>query len=277
MITDEQLGIWGKKVARKHRRNTIQRQRLMRFLDAIKWRVEHNMDVVVAVCGPRGIGKSSFAIVCALILRDMGLDFSMDDVLFGPEALERAIPLMATTRRRVYVFDEMIDLAYSRNAMTALNRGITQFMTKLRKMNNVVFLNIPRFKTLDTGFRNDIVHVWIEVFWRSHAKSESERIALAAMFLKNIDPKTDDPWGLVERGKQRPVFTIEKKLRAIRRMGGFKGTMAFHPLPHVIEEEYEARSRSYIGDAGEDFLKTIRRGARKHAEQDAKMEQPSSK
>lgn len=259
MSIEESCDLWGKKLITKMENGSQQKKKYVKFLRMLKERTDSNLDAIIAVCGPRGMGKSSLSIESALILRQLGMSFDFNDIVFGQDALEKAIPKIASTRGRVYVFDEMIDLSYSRNAMSTLNKSIAQFITKVRKMNNIIFLNIPRFKTLDPAIRNDIVHFWIEVFWRSpDTVQHSERVALAALFTKDRDPTTNDPWDLdLPKDKKRMAFTPQQQLRIMKRMRSYRACLSFHPLPKVIENEYENRSRSYIGVAGQDFLNAL--------------------
>lgn len=259
MVTDEQLDAWGKKIIFRMQNGDTQQRAYYHYLKGLATRTERNMDGIIAVCGKRGMGKSSYAILSATLLRQFGVDFNFNDIYFGEDSLDRAVSTIASAKRRAYVFDEMIDLAYSRNAMTILNRRITQFFTKIRKMNNIVFLCLPRFKTLDPGIRNDVVHFWNEVFWKSYSKNEAERFALVALFMKDNNPTSDDPWGLeTSQYTKRRAYTPKEQLKVMKRLKGYVGTLRFPPLPDVFEKAYLESSESYLKDMGEKFMESMK-------------------
>jgi len=254
MVSTNQLDLWGDKLQSKLENGTHQQRQYLKFLDGLVWRANNNMDAVVAVCGERGMGKSSFAITSGILLRRKGINFDFENIFYGPDALKGAVTNISQSRKGAYVFDEMIDLAYSRNAMTTLNRSLAQFFTKIRKMNNIVFLCIPRFKALDPALRNDIVHFWAEVFWKSYAQEHKKRFALVSLFRKDKNQMTDDPWGFDNKYIYKRAFKPLDQLRIMKKMRSYVGCVNCPPLPKPIEKAYEDTARDYLKTSSEDLI-----------------------
>lgn len=259
-MNDRQVELWGRKLIRKLEKGNVQERRFLRFLKNIVERLspEKNNDMVICVGGERNMGKSSFAIVCAIILRVLGLRFTQEQVYYGLEDIERAVRDIVNNRRSVYVFDEMIDISYAKDSMSALNKGISKLFTRNRKLNHCYFLCIPVFKDLDKGPRDGVVHIWIDIVWKSEAKERDKRFALAAIMRKNKNPLAEDPWGITKsKMKDKKVFSPRDHLRVLKRLPSFVGTVAFPPLPKAIEEAYESHSRESAKDAGERLISSI--------------------
>lgn len=272
MIDDKQLDLWGRRLRLRLNRGNEEMKLMLEFDLGLKRRVDDNKDAVVAWCGDRGMGKSTGGIVNGLVLRDLEMTFDMSNVFYGAENLDIAVKKVTSTRGNVFVFDEMIDFAYSREAMTSANRAIVKIITKARKLNHIIFLCIPKFKTLDSGIRNDCVNFWIEVLWKSENKNRDKRFALAALFRKDLNPMVSDPWGLDDtKAMKRRLFNPLAQLRFMERMRSYLGTMAFPPIPKVIEEVYEEHSRNAIMHTGDKFLE----GRVKKAETKERKETPA--
>lgn len=257
-MNDEQLDMWGKKLLTRLENGNLQERLYIRFLRGLANRTENNMDAIIGVCGERGMGKSTYAIQSSIILRQFGVDFNFDDIYFGADSLSRAVSRIATSKKRAYVFDEIIDLAYSRNAMTTMNKNLARFFTKVRKMNNIIWLCIPRFRTLDPALRNDVVHFWNEVFWKSRAIDRGNRFALVALFRKDKNPLTDDPWGLEDRVifKKR-AYTPKDHLKLMKRVRSYVNCLSFPPMPAALEKAYVENSEEYLEKTGEEFISTF--------------------
>jgi hypothetical protein len=228
------------------------------FLKLLIERSDNNKDAVIAVCGERGMGKSSFAIVCALILRQLGMSFEMENIFYGTHDLRPAVMKMTTSRRTIFVFDEMIDFAFSHDAMSMLNKNISKLLTKNRKMNNIYFLCIPRFKNLDSTIRTGIINFWIEVFWKSNAKEKDKQFAYAQFFRMDKNVCSDDPWGLENKDvrKIRAISGFEQ-LKIFKKINPRSQTFRFPPIPKPLEKQYEVLSRDGLRIAGDDFLSKI--------------------
>lgn len=253
----EKFALWGDHLLKKLNNGTQQHKLYLQFLNGIVKRVKDDMDAVVAVCGERGIGKSSFGLVSGIALNKLGLDFSMDNVFYLSKEIDKAIEQIINSTSSVFVFDEMIDFAYSRNAMTTMNRNIARILTKTRKLNNVYFFCIPKFRELDSTIRNNVVNYWIEVFWRSRDKDEDRRYAMASLFKKDRNPLTDDPWGFsMEQHKKKRIFTPKDQLKLMKRIRSHVCTMAFPKLPKTIEDYYKEISIQSIKESNL-FLKNI--------------------
>lgn len=250
--------LWGKRLHEKVINGNKQTKQYAMFLAGLKERTDNNKDAVVAVCGERGMGKSSFAIVSGMILHHLGLNFDFDNIYYGTRDINKAIGKITSSQKTVFVFDEMIDFGYSRDAMSRLNKTIAKILTKSRKLNNIYFFCIPRFRNLDSTIRNDVVHYWIDVFWKSQNKEQKSRFAMAALFRKDRNPVAVDPWGVddIKLVKKR-AFTPHDTLMVCNKIRSYVCSLVFPPIPIPIEKEYEELSKGSLKAAGEDFLSSF--------------------
>lgn len=263
MITEEQLNIWGQHLLFKLNKGTYEEQLYLKFLHGIITRIKSNDDCVICVCGERNSGKSSFAIVSALGLKQLGLNFDMSNIFYGRKDLNKAMRKIHSTRNSVFVFDEMIDFAYSMDAMTMLNKAITKTLSKTRKLNHVYFFCIPRFKNLSSTIRNAVVHFWVEVFWKSTAEDRDKKSALAALFRKDKNPISIDPWGIEETTSKfkltylkRSVLSSDDLEKLMKRIKSFICVLKFPPIPLPIEQNYETSARDFLKDTNDEYAET---------------------
>jgi len=264
MIPDAQLDLWGEKIIESLKGGDQQERAYLKFVKNCAIRISENKDAVICVCGERGMGKSSFAVLTALCLRKYGMKFDFGNLFYGPDCLEDAINRIVSTRKSVFIFDEMIDFAYSRDAMSSLNKNIAKLLTKSRKLNHIFFFCIPRFRNLDTTIRNDVVHYWIEVYWKSEAGRHHDRFALAGFFRKDRNPLAEDPWGISGMREERlRVYTPRDQLRLMKKIRSFLCSLRYPPLPVVIEEKYEEMSRKTLRESGAEIYNSIMKGKKK--------------
>jgi len=257
MITDEQLDKWGKHIIHKLEATGKEDDRnFLNMLQGVATRLNENKDAVICVGGERGMGKTSLAIISALILRQYGVSFNFSNIFYGQDDIEKSLEKVVTNEHSCFIFDEMIDFAYSREAMTTVNRTIVKILTKARKLNHVYFFCIPRFKSLDSNVRNFIVHYWIEVYWKNDAKAHDEKFAYAALFSKDKNPATSDPWGIedIAAKKYKPVRGFQDTWKVMKKFRSYICDLTFPALPIVIEKEYEELSKLSLASGVEGAL-----------------------
>ncbi len=243
MITDNQLDLWGKHLLEKLEKGDEQERLYLQFAKELKGRLDKNKDAIICVSGERGLGKSSFSVNTCLLLRQLGVKFTTSHIFYGETERDSAINTYRSSQFSAFSFDEMIDFAYSRDAMTRQSKMLIKTLTKSRKLNNITFLNIPRFRALDPGIRNEVVHFWCDIVWRSDAEDRDKQFALVALLSKDRNPITTDPWGLDDsRLMKKRIYDAGNHLKFLKKLRSFVCVMRFPPLPKVLEDYYESLS-----------------------------------
>jgi len=119
--------------------------RLKRNLDKIKKDItKSDKDVCIAITGPEGAGKSTFAMQIGKYI-DPTLNLSR--VVFTGEGFKKAI--MAAGKQNVVIFDEAFTGLSSRSALSRLNKQIVSMMMQMRQRNLFVIIVLPSFFLLD--------------------------------------------------------------------------------------------------------------------------------
>lgn len=143
-------------------KNTKLDSDLIELSKIMKAHVRDNKDLVVAVTGFRGIGKSLFSFVLANLC-DPNFTFEKN-VCFIPTEEKIKTMLNNTPPYETLVIDEAVKGMYKMDFMTSGVKFLYKKFTTDRKFNRIVFLNIPNLEALTAGFRKDIVNLWIHFF-----------------------------------------------------------------------------------------------------------------
>lgn len=258
MITDEQLDSFGEKLIKKLESGNSQEKLFLNLLEGIADRINNDKDAIICTCGDRGKGKTSLAVWAAIGLRQFNIKFNMSNIFYGSKDLKTAIRKMINETRNTFIFDEMIDHAYSRDAMSSVNKTVAKILTKSRKVNHVTFFCIPRFRNLDSTIRNDVVNFWLEVFWQSKAEDRHKKYALAALFRKDMNPLAQDPWGFDDTSYIRKrIFSAHDQLKLMRKIRSYVCPIQFPPLPLTLENKYKQLSIECLKDSGDKFINDV--------------------
>jgi predicted AAA+ superfamily ATPase len=119
-----------------------------------------DFDVLAAVTGPRGVGKSTLTIqISRKILNLQGKEFEperhvaylYEDVIDKINELEEHEPL---------IIDEAVDVMMSEDWSKIENKYLKKVFAKLRVRHLIVFLCIPEFSWLDKKYREGMVNFW---------------------------------------------------------------------------------------------------------------------
>lgn len=267
MITPAQLDLWGrhlkaKLVKLKHEGSG---ERLIHFCKLLKTRrIEKNKDAILGITGEKGEGKSTLAIHIGMLLRMEGMTFDDAHIVHGKEDFKRGIKLMTTTRGGVFIFDEIIKFAFTGDVMKGSTKYLIKLFTLARKKNHIVILNIPVFKRLVGGIRDDHVNFWIHIWRSSQSKERKDWFAEADLIKKNKNPRSIDPWGLNDTKLSRKKITTGWEVH--EELAGLSGrdsptvyvcTFTYPPLPEVIENEYIKQSDDAMEEFGEEFIESL--------------------
>jgi len=196
-----------------------------------------DFDVLCAVTGPKGVGKSSLAIQLSReILKLQGKEFDPDrhvaylyeDVIDKIGQLEEHEPL---------IIDEAVNVMMSEDWNKVESKYLKKVFAKLRVRHLVVFLCIPDFNWLDKKYREGMVNFWFIV------------PARGVFFLLSPKPFSDDIWGMKKLSKilgklnYIDILNGEMILRSeitelLRSTGMVLGYGPFSKVPQDIYEKY---------------------------------------
>lgn len=204
------------------------------FAKILKKRIEKDWDVVIAITGEEGSGKSNLAIQ---IGKRVDPEFSLERNELKTTNIEEIEQKLKNLRKgSVIIADEAIKMLYKREWMTSSQIFINKLYTLARKENKITILCIPRFSDLNEYFRNHRVKFWIHILSRGHA----------VVFTKDWNPFAKDPWWMDRnmklildetRGKKFAEIPLEKKLKILRKTKNF---LLYLTFPDFSEEEYKA-------------------------------------
>lgn len=215
-------------------KTTLDRE-LIAFTNLIRRRLRQDWDIVLAITGEEGCGKSTLGMLIGGLI-DKRFDFNRN-VSYLPEADEIRAQFTSLKKYQCYVIDEAIRALYKMNFMSNLQQTLVQMWATERYQNKATIMIIPRFRDLTENFRNHRVKIWIHVITRGHA----------VVYIRDDDPHQLDPWQFdyMMRYKQkaygrRNVATIDigKKLKVERRMRNYLFDFEFPDLDPIDKNTY---------------------------------------
>jgi rubrerythrin len=116
-------------------------------------------DFVVLIGGYEGVGKSTLAILLAMITCK-GFDIRKD-IIYTLEDLEKR--LKTVPKYHTLILDEAVEIAFSRKAMHKHQKEIIQIFMQIRQKNLCFIMLIPNIGDIDKYFREHRASRWIEV------------------------------------------------------------------------------------------------------------------
>jgi len=211
-----------------------------------------DFDVLAAVTGPKGVGKSSLAIqISRKILELQGKKFEperhvaylYEDVIDKINELEEHEPL---------IIDEAVNVMMSEDWNKIENKYLKKVFAKLRVRHLIVFLCIPEFSWLDKKYREGMVNFWFFVPTRG----------IFLLFTPRLISDKDDKW---ELNKIESAFKDVNYVKIIDLEGLSKHAIVnlalktntlvthgiFEPVPKEIYEKYLELRKAAIDKSSE--------------------------
>lgn len=217
-------------------------EELHAFCKTLIHRLKKDWDVVIAITGEEGTGKSSLAIIMGTYMQDIAKipKFSLEkNVLYNPKTLDiKDAVLKLVPRFGVIMMDEAIKSLYKMGFMSKAQQYINQLYTLCRKENKATLLCIPRFGDLNEFFRNHRTKIWLHIVARGEVM----------IFVRDWNPLVADPWHMRENikkigSKSRSMgMSKQEKITLLQQTSIYAGMFTFNPLPVDIEREYKKRA-----------------------------------
>ncbi len=210
---------------------------LKRFGEYIAERLRKDWDVVIAITGEEGSGKSSLMIQLGKLI-DKKFNLRRN-VSFIPRANELAKQFNDIPEYSFLGVDEAVRALHKFDWMTNVQQTLLKLYATERYQHKSTCVVLPRFRDLTENFRNHRVKIRIFIIKRG----------LAVVHLINPNEYVKDPWHMdenlqtTERTLQRKKtigISPEDLLRAERKTKTYWFDFEFPDLDPKVKEEYQA-------------------------------------
>jgi hypothetical protein len=208
------------------------------FAELVNERLNNDYDLVVAITGEEGVGKSTLAIQLGLKI-DKDFDL-VKNIAYLPDEKEIEDKFHNLQSKQCFIIDEAIRVFYKLRWMDKFQIRLNQMYMTERWQNKCTFLLIPRFTDLNEAFRNHRVNVWIHVIDRG-----------IALVFKKISENifSTDPWKMKENEKLLDKYLVKtKKLFGVdlneyieflsKNTPNFVTAIEFEDLPEDVKNQY---------------------------------------
>lgn len=176
------------------------------FAKEIRKRQRNEYDVVIAVTGYPGVGKTTLVILLSWLINNL---YSFEkSVCFIPKAKEIEKKYFEIEQRGVFHIDEatkaMHKYRWWDSAQQTLN---TIYDTERQEHYKATILIMPRFQNFTENFRNFRIQYWINIIERG----------ISVVYRKDMDKDVKDPWHLDESYKMKQKKWMASKKRIYER------------------------------------------------------------
>lgn len=192
-------------------------------------RLRLDKDLVIAVTGDEGDGKSTLAMALGLKV-DALFDFERN-VLYSPTVEETKSKIIGLPKYSAIVADEAIKIMYKLNWGTRIQKFLNIIYALCRQENKLSILCMPRFKDFNEYFRNHRIKFWIHIIDPiSNKKSKGHAI----LFGKSWNPTSQDTWWLGDLQKTIDKYSFRRKL---------------HEVDYNLQDKIDvlSKSRNFLG------------------------------
>lgn len=164
-------------------------------------RTKNDWDIVIAITGEEGSGKSSFGIQLG---KAIDKNFNLiRNVAYLPDEKQIKEQFNYLRSYSAYLIDEAISVFHKHMWMSSLQQMLIRMYATERSQNKTTMLCIPRFRDLTENFRNHRVKIWIHIISRGHAIA----------FAKDQDKDSLDPWHIDESIKKKNKWFGSKQIK----------------------------------------------------------------
>ena len=222
----------------------------------IKGILKKDMDCVVAITGGEGLGKSTCAMLIAMMM-DKNFDFERN-VIFMPTEKEVREKVFKLRKYTPIVLDEAMRVLYKREWQTRARRQLNILFSLCRKRNLSFFMCIPKLWDLDEYMREHRVRIWIYIPTRSYAM----------VFIKDRSPFAKDVWHrdknqkIVEKAMKRTRGDTTTLINALSRLPNYAFSFRFPDMPKELKEEYLRLNMEHFKESELDVGEVEKEGVR---------------
>ena len=230
---------------------------LISTCNAIHDRIDKNWDIVIALDGEEGSGKSTLGIELGWLLdKNFFLD---NNIAYLPTPKEIEQKFKSLKAKQLFMVDEAVKALYKLQFMNKFQTRINEMYATERWQNKITLLLIPRFTDLNEFFRNHRVKFWIHIIDRG----------LAVVFAKDeVNIFGQDKWHIAEeyarvkryiKNRKFASFSAEEKLKIYEKSQHFMFSFRYPILPEEVENRYKELKEFYrhIPNDTEKSLKEI--------------------
>jgi len=224
--------------------------KIRKLAKTIRKIVKSDRDMVIAVSGFPGEGKSDFSCQLSRELDPKHFSFRRNIVFTKEDTKTKVekLPLYSPVD-----VDEAIDVVWKGEFYTKDMRDIIKFFNKCRDKNKPVLLNIPDFWEFVKWFRGYRIRMWIFIVTRG-----------TAIILKpDLNPFTDDRWHRKENEKLINRYTkkygmVGGFIRGITKSKNYVDTLHWKGMPKSEYEEYKkVKNEAIYSRNGKDEKKSL--------------------
>jgi septin family protein len=201
----------------------------------IRRRLRKDWDIVIAISGEEGSGKSTFGILLSsLIDKKWNL---LDNMALIPDEKEVVREYCKLNKYQCYMIDEAVRAFYKMNFMTTMTQTLVKMWATERYQNKATLLLIPRFTDLVENFRNHRVKLWIHIIARGKGIA----------YIRDDDPHNNDPWSIDyarnlkkkwNKKKNLSLLTVEERIEIEKRLPNFLFAFDFPDLDPEFKKLY---------------------------------------
>ena len=202
----------------------------------IKRRLRKDWDIVIAMSGEEGSGKSTCGgLIAALIDKNFNL---IDNMALLPDEKQIVSEYMKLKKYQCYVIDEAVRAFYKMSFMSKMTQTLVRMWATERYQNKATILIIPRFTDLVENFRNHRVKLWIHVIARGRA----------LVYIRDDDPHNNDPWSInyartvkkrYNAKKNLSLLTIEERVSIEKKLPNFLFEFKFPDYTPEFKKAYQ--------------------------------------
>jgi DNA-binding CsgD family transcriptional regulator len=152
----------------------------------IERRIQRNQNVLIAITGQTGSGKSYSAIkICELMSKQLGTTFTVDNICFEPTEFMQLINSDKLSKGSCLILDETGVAINSRKWQSKTNILIGYVTQTFRHKNYIVIFNVPDFSFIDSALRK-MFHIYIE----TNGINYQEKLCCLKPFLLQTNQRT---------------------------------------------------------------------------------------
>jgi hypothetical protein len=193
--------------------------KLYKALGTAKKKVQKDDDLVIAVSGGEGAGKSVFSMQLA---RRLDPSFCLERVCFHAKEFENAV--LTAKPNQAIVYDEAFRGLSSRASLSGVNKQLVGLMQEMRQLNLFIIIVLPSFFLLDWYVA---VHRAVGLFYVYRKKGRRGY------------------WVYLNRRKKNELYELPRHLRAKRMpTSGFRGRFLEDYV--VDEQEYRIKKKKSL-------------------------------